>query len=168
MDTFACSQVQQFIIAILDLAVILKIQFRLQNMINNNTFIQFKKIFYNSCPAKLVYYFICSFAASSCCSLRVVKQRKISIVTQSTSSKLSLRLVHGNERKTFATKDKSHLKEYPEFFFPFFFFHLKISILNTITGTLAIVMRQNKSYVIEGRAINFKEERRNRMHFFIK
>lgn len=157
MDTFACSQVQQFIIAILDLAVILKIQFRLLNMINNNTFIQFKKIFCN----------ICSFAASSCCSLRVVKQRKISIVTQSTSSKLLLRLVHGNERKTFATKDKSHLKEYPEFFF-LFFFHLKISILNTITGTLAIVMRQNKSYVIEGRAINFKEERRNRMHFFIK
>lgn len=121
MDTFACSQVQQFIIAILDLAVILKIQFRLLNMTNNNTLIQFKKIFYNSCPAKLVHYFICSFAASSCCSLRVVKQRKISIVTQSTSPKLLLRLVHGNERKTFATKDKSHLKEYPEFFFFFFF-----------------------------------------------
>ena len=137
-------------------------------MINNNTFIQFKKIIHNPCPAKLVHYFICSFPASSCCSLRVVKQRKISIVTWSTSSKLLLRLVHGNERKTFATKDKSHLKEYPEFFSFFFFFHLKISILNTITGTLAIVMRQNKSYVIEGRAIKFKEERRNRMHFFIK
>ena len=88
-------------------------------------------------------------------------------MTYSTSSKLLLRLVHRNEMKTFATKDKSHLKEYPEFFF-FFFFHLKISILNAITGTLAIVMRQNKSYVIEGGATNFKEERRNRMHFFIK
>lgn len=120
MDTFACSLVQQFIIAILDLAVILKIQFRLLNMINNNTLIQFKKIFYNPCPAKLVHYFICSFAASSCCSLRVVKQRKISIVTQSTSPKLLLKM-NGNERKTFATKDKSHLKEYPEFFFFFFF-----------------------------------------------
>lgn len=120
MDTFACSLVQQFIIAILDLAVILKIQFRLLNMINNNTLIQCKKIFYNSCPAKLVHYFICSFAASTCCSLRVAKQRKISIVTQSTSPKLLLKM-NGNERKTFATKDKSHLKEYPEFLFFFFF-----------------------------------------------
>ena len=41
-------------------------------------------------------------------------------MTYSTSSKLLLRLVHRNEMKTFATKDKSHLKEYPEFFFFFF------------------------------------------------